>query len=348
MKQQAARLLSIFALALGTQATIAAEIWVELDHSQQQSTTDEITPQPGDTVSIKIVNTCPDAFDYQTTTLTRPKPLPPSGALGKPAECKGAKQTKWLADNGFCVMQEKTLKFTHARKTDLYQVQIRRKDPASKHKALNGVTEEMIGEIREAADCKEPDTWEGRTKTLPDRVYAVSVKRSSWALGMSGGLTVSWVTDPVYAIVDDPASVAIPPETIVVQDASAEDSHALGFAGFVHLHHRDWRLPKTDIGLAPTFGLGIAEQNTLSGFIGVALTAGDIGYLNIGWNWRQVDRLPAGQLLGSSPINDNVLTDLPKRVDDGVFIGFSFRFMSPGESFFSKNVVTETDKSDSE
>jgi hypothetical protein len=50
---------------------------------------------------------------------------------------------------------------------------------------------------------------------------------------------------------------------------------------------------------------------------------------------------------GSSPINDNVLTDLPKRVDDGFFIGFSFRFMSPGESFFTKNIVTEPEDSGS-
>jgi hypothetical protein len=172
---------------------------------------------------------------------------------------------------------------------------------------------------------------------LKAATYLLTVESSPWALGMSGGLTISDVVDPRYAVIPDPAGTATPPTTIVIRDKGAEDSQKLGFAGFLHVHHEKWKLG--DIPIAGTFGLGIVEDNSLSGFVGVSAAAFDLAYVTLGWNWSSVDRLPAGQRLNAPPINDNVLNDLPSKTDDGWFLGISFKLMSPGESFFKGKVT---------
>lgn len=308
----------------------AATVEESFDHVKDGNVSQKLEVSPGDTIKITINQTCPNLFEYVQTPF--PEAEPDKNVLEKASLGCSNNPEADLAAKGFCVLKTASLEFTHSTDASTYLIEVLRKEAATEPK---GITQDMFGSFLENG-CAVPQSWEGNPQALPNRRYILRVD-ATWALGMSGGFTVSSVTDPRYAIVNNPASDTDPPGMIVVRNGDAEDSHALGFAGFVHLHNRNlrWR----DVSIAPTFGLGVGDQNTLSGFVGIGFGAKDIGYINVGWNWRQVDRLPTGQRVDEAPISDNVLSDLPNRVDEGWFIGFSFRFMSPGESFFTGRTV---------
>lgn len=311
----------------------ADTIDVRFDHAKDGNATQNIDASPGDAIRVTIEQTCPEFFDFVHSSFSEIRVDPTeSGGCGRDPQAA-------LAKKNHCILKAQTLEFTHSPDASTYLIEVTRKQGDAEP---TGITQEMFQEFT-SNNCDIPAQWSASPKKLPDRRYVLNVD-STWALGMSGGFTISSVTDPRYAVIDDPGSVTTPPGSIVVQNGAAEDEYNLGFAGFVHVHNRKWRWK--DISIAPTFGIGVGDQNTLSGFAGVGFGAGNIGYINVGWNWRQVDRLPTGQQLGAPPISDNVLSDIPKRVDDGWFIGFSFRFMSPGESFFTGKTVQPDVESD--
>lgn len=313
------------------------------DHSTQNKKQVDATVEPGDPIEVTIDNTCPDRFNYAHVAFA-PRQTSPAGGgpplAGDSAKCGAAKAREALVAAGYCSMQSKAISWVHESKNGAYEVEITPKQATM----IRGLPKEQFDAALTSvaagpATCTIPDGTQAKSIELKAASYLISVESSPWALGMSGGLSISDVVDPRFAVVDDPASTTTPPSTIVIRDKGAEDSQKLGFAGFLHVHHQKWKVG--DIPIAGTFGLGIAEENSISGFVGVSAAAFDLAYLTIGWNWSAIDRLPAGQRLGARPIGDNVLSDLPSKTDDGWFIGISFKLMSPGESFFkSKTAVT--------
>lgn len=318
------------------------DVSVAVDHVAHDNKLREIAVQPGDRVSVSISNTCPDRFDYQALALESAATVDRGGqAAADTNKCTAEQARAKLTNAGFCELKTASLSFTHARSASGYEITIRSKP--NQPSPVRGLTkpdlESVVTKMVADANCATPQEATDKSKPLQPFEYFLTVKSSPWALGMSGGLTISAVVDPRFAIVPDPASMTTPPSTIVIRDRGAEDSEKLGFAGFLHVHNERWKIG--DVPIAGTFGLGIQEKNSISGFIGVSAAAFDLAYLTLGWNWSSVDRLPAGQDLGAAPISDNVLNTLPSRTDSGWFLGVSFKLMSPGESFFKKKVPTQ-------
>lgn len=319
-------------------SSASAEPIATFDHGAQADASTSVELTPGDRVEVLITNTCPDTFDYVSVAYKDRAGTAKVDQRG----CDATAARDELTEAGFCVLKSRPISFVHESGVDAYRIGLTKKsDQPAK---VRGVTEDAFeGAIRTmtadaAATCTIPSEL-FEAPELVDRQYLVRVSDSPWALGMSGGVTVSDVTDPRFAIVPDPNSTTTPPATTVIRDRDAEDSSNLGFAGFLHLHNKRWVVGDS-VSFTPTLGLGLAEDNEISAFVGVGIGAWDIGYINIGWNWRPVDTLPPGQDLGAPPISDNALSDLPTRVDDGWFVGFSFKLMSPGESFFRDKIVT--------
>lgn len=320
----------------------AADISFPLEHAKANGHLDEIAVRPGERIVVSINNTCPDRFEYQAIAFEVQPPMSKPGAELEDGStpCPSVAQAEEkLAAQGFCEMKTQTLSFTHHEDARSYKIDITQRGSAdAKILGLSSLDfDATVKKMQESNSCAVPPEMAKKATPLGSAVFLLDIESSPWALGMSGGLTISDVVDPRFAIVDDPASTTTPVGNLVIRDRGAEDSEKLGFAGFLHVHHERWKLK--GIPIAGTFGLGIQEQNSISGFVGVSAAAFDLAYLTLGWNWSSVDRLPAGQRLGAAPINDNVLTDLPSKVDSGWFLGISFKLMSPGESFFKKKVA---------
>lgn len=311
------------------------------DHSTQTDKQVETNVEPGDRIEVTINNTCPDRFNYAQHAFERVAsggaPAGGAGAQANNSNCGAAKAREALVAAGYCVMQSQTLSWVHESKNAAYEVSVAPKQGGAIRGLQKAQLDAALATVAAGpATCAIPNDTETKSIELKAASYLVSVETSPWALGMSGGLSISDVVDPRFAVVNDPASTTTPPSSIVIRDKGAEDSQKLGFAGFLHVHNEKWKLG--DIPIAGTFGLGIAEENSISGFVGISAAAFDLAYLTIGWNWSSIDRLPAGQRLNAPPISDNVLNDLPSKTDDGWFIGISFRLMSPGDSFFKAKI----------
>lgn len=333
------RFIPILVLANPIGSATAEDVTVSFDHAKSGSPAIEISAEPGDRITATIDNTCPDRFDYQSVAFEAAARVSPPAARS-PA-CPNVDEAKEkLASEGFCELKTRPVSFVHESKYRAYAILIKKK-PALPSSAAQGLKkadfDATVAEMMRADECKVPATTAAKATKLDDANYLVQVETSSWALGMSGGVTISDVVDPRFAVVNDPNSTTVPPATIVVRDEEAEDSQKLGFGGFLHVHNEKWKLG--DVPIAGTFGLGIEEKNSISAFVGVSAAAFDLAYLTLGWNWSSVDRLPAGQELGAPPINDNVLNNLPKKTDDGWFLAVSFKLMSPGEAFFKGKTI---------
>jgi hypothetical protein len=320
----------------------AGEVAVAFDHTKPSVVT-ETAATPGDRINVTIANTCPEHFLYEVREF---KPSPPAAGAAAPlapgATCPEKTANETLVAAGYCKQGLQPLTFVHASDTRTYQILVTKKPgaPASVRGLQESEWNQAIEEMKKQTTCAVPAGLPAKADALADAAYVVNIQKSPWALGMSGGLSISDVVDPRFAVIDDPASTSTPPSTIVIRDRDAEDSQKLGFAGFVHVHNEKWR--PWDIPIAGTFGLGMQDQDRISGFVGISAAAFDLAYLTLGWNWSSVDRLPAGQRLGAAPISDNVLNDLPSKTDDGWFLGISFKFMSPGESFYTGKLTKKS------
>jgi hypothetical protein len=333
--------------------TIAADLapapTATFDQVTQNNVISRASVDPGDSIVVLIKRTCPDRFDYQYTALYDAVDTTQSGGASvADASCKLDDAKKALASSGYCSFADQTVSFIHDKKASGYEIRVTKKEAGQKNiwglkpDDFNTAAQELVGGgVPCAVEKKVEDELAKKRSALDNASYQVMVASSPWALVMSGGLTISKVTDPRFAVVTDSSSKTTPPGKIVIRDRSAEDSQRLGFAGFLHLHNQAWNFG--DIALAGTAGFGIDEKSSISGFLGVSAAAWDNAYLTVGWNWRSVDRLPAGQSLGAAPISDNVLSSLPTRTASGFFIGISYKLMSPGESFF-KSKTTQTPK----
>jgi hypothetical protein len=314
----------------------AAEIPVSFDHAKPNVVT-EISVDPGDRIRVAIANTCAEHFLYEVREF-KPSPSPgvaPPAPLVPAATCAEKDAESALINAGYCKQALRPLTFIHESGTRTYQILVTKKPnaPTTVRGLQDAEWNQAIETMKTQPTCTVPAGLGAKADLLDDVAYLLNIEKSPWALGMSGGLSISEVVDPRFAVISDPASTATPAATIVVRNRDAEDSQKLGFAGFVHVHNEHWVLK--DIPIAATFGLGVQDDDAISGFAGVSFAAFDLAYLTVGYNWSSVDRLPTGQRLGATPISDNVLNDLPSKTDNGWFLGISFKFMSPEESFYT-------------
>ena len=328
----------------------AADLSITFDHLTETNLTRPLEPKPGDLITTTVTSTCPGRFLYTSIALAK-SPEKPPGVTEQEflASCDVEQARQLLESQGFCRLANQDLEFVHRGENSGYIIEVRKKvdAPAKVFGLTTAAFDAAAGEVV-SSNCSIPDALRKRLESpkaaLKDTSYYVAVHDSPWAIGMSGGISISSVVDPRFAIVNDAASTSSPPGTIVIRDKGAEDGQKLGFAGYLHIHHEKFKAGP--IPLAVTFGLGIEDQSTINAMIGLSAAASDLAYITLGYNWSSVDRLPAGQQLGKSPINENVLNDLPKRTDGGWFLGVSFKFMSPGEGFFKGKVIPKVENAD--
>ncbi len=162
---------------------------------------------------------------------------------------------------------------------------------------------------------------------LKPTTFIVFTPASPWALSLTGGFTVSGLTDPVYALSPDPSE---PARRHIVEDSGKEDVANMGAATFVHIYHA--RRPS----LALLFGLGLGEFDETEYYLGGGWRLSDKATFNVGLALGSVARLPAGLGVGQSVMEDNVLADLPKRRELSWFFGVTFSFLDVGADRFKK------------
>lgn len=153
---------------------------------------------------------------------------------------------------------------------------------------------------------------------LDDREIVINTP-GSWDLSFSGGFTMTSLRNRSFYLRPHPSDAA---KKQVQEDLEASDDVNLGIATFVHLYHH--RMPL----LAGTFGLGIRDGNKTEYFLGGGLRFNDKATLNAGLVLGPVLRLPSGVNTTDPITDDNVLNDLPTRVQKGFFVGISYSFIN--------------------
>jgi hypothetical protein len=180
----------------------------------------------------------------------------------------------------------------------------------------------------------------GKPKTLEDVTLVITFAKSPWDYELAGGFTFSQLTDPEFGLVT--RTIDGGEETFVVRDRAAEDDLSLGAGAFIHVFHRRNLRP-----LALTFGLGISEQAAPAYYAGLSWRWGGHGALTLGYNWGEVDRLPAGTSF-DEPVDSNLLSSLGSRVDGDWFFGLSYTFLNPGTKPFTNLLTVKEGKEEKE
>ena len=163
--------------------------------------------------------------------------------------------------------------------------------------------------------CQESSELESRT-------LMIHTPRRNWNVAFSGGFVVSGLTNPVYALRPHPTE---PGKSQIVEDPGKRDTASLGIATFVHMYHE--RRPRFGI----MFGLGLQESDQTEYYIGGGLRLSDRATINLGLSLGPVSRLPGGIDIMEPIADNNILTNLPTRVQESWFFGISFSFINVGD-----------------
>jgi hypothetical protein len=178
---------------------------------------------------------------------------------------------------------------------------------------------------------------DGKDVTLEEVTLVITFSTSRWDYELAGGFTFSQLTDPEFGLVN--RTVEGVEESFVVRDREAEDDANLGAGAFIHVFHEKLRP------LAVTFGLGISEEAAPAYYAGLSWRWDGRGALTLGYNWGEVDRLPAGTSF-DEPVDSNLLSSLGSRIDGDWFFGLSYTFLNPGTKPFT-NLLTVKEAKDS-
>lgn len=160
---------------------------------------------------------------------------------------------------------------------------------------------------------------------LEDSLYLVSVKSSQWDIAFAGGFTVSDLVDPIYSSKKNDAD-----QNIIVRARSAEDDVSLGLSAMVHVFHQ--KRPRW----AATFGVATGNSGETSYMAGPSLRFGDQAAFTLGYMWSRVKRLPSGLSVGDLVEDPNTLVDLSSKTKGGMFLSFSYSFLSGSKAALGK------------
>ncbi len=251
----------------------------------------EVNAKPGQIITLKVINTCLQLFDYGVRSFPRPQ-----------GESTPADTTPTCSQGP---ESEKRITIPHEAKNGGYIVDI---------KKIN------------ALPLVEFNPTSGAAVALNDVTLVITVPERKWDYEMAGAFTTSFLTDPKFGIQMRPESempnAAVKP--FVVRDREAEDEARLGVGAFVHVFNTEWSV------YAPafTFGLGINEANKTTYFTGLTWRLEKAGAFTLGYNWGSVDRLPSGTDI-NKPVEANILSNLGSQVKGGIFFAWSYTFLNP-------------------
>jgi hypothetical protein len=346
---------------------------VEYDHLSGEDQTFTAEVEPGNSFLLKVNNTCPDSFSYEfkgfvpgDPSVVRDSTPPLAAAPSCPdvftdEQLRGlfaTERDQRLKVGGYCAAKQKVITIDHLAKFNAYLVDIRHKagtpNKAVSTAELKRLEDQFIKEFRvkqaavgTSTGCDQirkdvhDSIWKSVTaQELKSTAVIVSIDRTGINIDLAGGATVSWLTNPQFALVTRTSGEPPISQQVVVRDRGAEDDYRLGLAGFIHSSHS--RFPNVALSL----GFGLEEDNTLNYLIGASWRLSSKVFVTAGVNFASVDRLPAGQQLDQPPNDANVLSNLSSRTDSAFFVAFSYSFLSPGQGFFTGKLAVATKDSE--
>lgn len=179
---------------------------------------------------------------------------------------------------------------------------------------------------------------EAKLEGTPVVLYGVAFDvlvdtKPGWELTVSGGMAFSNLTSRRFYVKTDTKGTtdANDDTQTVEEDPNETDSFRPDIIALANIQPPTLNWTRA-LGLA--FGLGIGDNSDARYFLGPSYTVGKHFIFTAGWTGGRVDTLPAGQQLGSAPINGaNTLTTLGKRFRHGFYAGIAFTFIDRTEAF---------------
>lgn len=292
-------IVTVFLLAISGQAK--AQTIVTIDHrTNVQNPEGLIQVAQGQQLTIKVLNTFPECFDYNFEPV-----LAPTTQAQRSARVKAAQPLK---------AEDVTFNINHDRQFGSYKITITAKDLS-----------------------KDP-SLKDQCDALPQKAqtYVVTITTYGWSVGFAGAFTADRLTDPVFSlrpgkqVTGEGANQMTTDGFFVEKNKSAEDSARLGAAAMVHLFHSDperfsWK--RFSVNWAPlSFGLGVDNGSQAHYFLGTSVKFGDQAFLTAGYVFGPRKRLPDG--VHDFTTDQNALSSLPTKNSSAFFVGISYTFIS--------------------
>ncbi len=154
---------------------------------------------------------------------------------------------------------------------------------------------------------------------LRGQAPAASDASRGWDLALTGGFSMSGLTDPVWAL----EAVAGRPTRVLLRERNEESTVSVGLGMFAQVYHDrlSWIAPLS-------FGIGLRNDGRATFYLGPALRFGPHASLTGGVAIGPVAALPAG-VLEEQPVGDpNFLRNLGSRTTRSWFAGVTYTFAS--------------------
>jgi hypothetical protein len=300
---------------------------VTFDH-QKPSDKDAIAfvdAKKGEYIEVRIVNSCA-AF---TESFEGVKKITSSTSGGRHG-VRGATCEDVLKQD-YCIEENKVFSIPNSGEYDGYKITYQSGNTVSNGKMF------VITAVQATTACANgapPATTGLDNKPVENMSYTIIVNQSPWETKFSGGLAVSWLTDPQYYVDAD---------KIIRKDNSAQDDQDLVFAAFAHVSNRNW---KNSSVFVPSLsaGLGTQSGDSLDYFLGVSWELGE-AFITTGYHWGQVDRLRSGVAVGTkvdgTTIPNDILSDanMMEKRDGAAFLALTYTFGGEAQNSFTKGIA---------
>lgn len=155
----------------------------------------------------------------------------------------------------------------------------------------------------------------------PVVVVNIPVQTPQWTYGFAGAFVGNRLVDHVYYASKEKQADGSDADVVREIPSNERDWAKLGTAAFIHTSPPSWPV-------AFSFGLGIADGNKPTYYVGPSLRLGEQAFVTGGLAVGAVNRLPAGLRVGDRLSDPNALTTLRPRNTAGVFIALSYAFLN--------------------
>lgn len=254
-----------------------------------------------------------------------------------------------------CVAKDHTLFFTHDKSYGGYVIDIQSKSEVklvkrdnidNEHQKFMQIYNRIYHDQNTKVSCEDITKnaameYAQTAQTLKSVKDTIVVFENESSIEFSGGLTISKLRNPKFALVPNPdPNAGADASKVIAQDRDAMDVATLGIAGFVHYHPTGCKggaIQWWCTHIAYTLGLGFSTGNTaLNAFIGPSFRTRDGSwFVTLGYNIGPRDRLPSGNRIGEPPASPNDLNNLASHTAGGMFIALSYAFAKPHTSYFT-------------
>lgn len=289
-----------------------------------------VDAQKGEYIKVTIKNTCDEFTPIVKGVTSSSTPT----AIKAFAGCGNLPATK------FCRPFEKTFVIPHDGEYEGYQINYQANDKSGFMYRISQ------SEYDTACNANPQVDPESIATKLTDSNYTVLVNSSPWVAEFSGGLAVSWLTDPHFYVQHVPATGDTPAYRHIARDEASEDNQDLMFAAFAHIRNTNCTINNKTFcrNVAITAGLGTESGQEIDYFLGLSYKLG-AAYLTGGYHWGQVNRLKTGVSVGTvvdgTTVTNDVVseTNLSTQTDGAFFLALTYTFGGNSKSDFIKRIA---------